>query len=248
MNLNHIQAAELAEEIGEGIKKIDTSSFDIVICPSFISMQAVFEKLQRYPPIMLGAQNVSWEKSGALTGEISVEMLEPFGVKFVIIGHSERRHILKESNEFIANKIKLLVEESFTPILCVGETLNQRQKKEEKAVVERQIRNGLTALEKEQIKNIVIAYEPVWAIGTGQHATVSDTEIMIRHIREVLNDIENDVAKIIRILYGGSITPENIDIFMQSDEVDGVLVGGTSLKPNQFLEIIKYKERLPERV
>lgn len=246
MNLNHIEAPKLANEIGAGLKHAIENIIDfvdIVICPSFTSIQAVSDAIKDYPFLSLGAQNVSWERSGAFTGEISVEMLRPLGVRFVIIGHSERRHILKENNEFIASKTRLLIEDRFVPILCVGETLEQRQQNNHRSIVETQLKSGLKYLDSDKVKNIVIAYEPVWAIGTGRNATVSDAEDMIGHIRKVLNGIEKDVANNVRVLYGGSVTPENIDSFMQSDDIDGALVGGASLKSDQFIEIIKYKER-----
>lgn len=247
MNLNHIQASELVNEVGKNLENIQANiigSVDIVVCPSFTSLQAVSETIKKYPFLRLGAQDVSWERAGALTGEISVEMLKPFGVEYVIVGHSERRHILKESDELIASKIRLLVKEAIIPVLCVGETLDQRQQNRQRSIVASQIRDGLNSIDIRDIKNIVIAYEPVWAIGTGQNATVSDAEEMAGLIRKVLNSIAKGVANIVCVLYGGSVTPENIDSFMRSGNIDGALVGGASLNPDQFIEITKFKERL----
>lgn len=241
MNLDHKQAAELAETISENtINFVD--DLDIILCPSFTSIQSVADAIKDNPKLSLGAQNISSERSGAYTGEVSAEMLKPFGVKYVIIGHSERRQIIGETDDIVNEKLKLAIEEGFSPILCVGETLKERQRGAAKNIIEQQLQNGLRDLNS-AIADIVVAYEPVWAIGTGKTATPDHAEDMSGFVRDVLEQLQNGVANKVRIQYGGSVTPENINSFMELDDIDGALVGGASLKADQFLSIIKYKEQ-----
>lgn len=241
MNLDHKQAAELAKSISENtINFVD--DLDIILCPSFTSIQSVADAIKNNPKLSLGAQNISSERSGAYTGEVSAEMLKPFGVKYVIIGHSERRQIIGETDDIVNEKLKLAIEEGFSPILCVGETLKERQRGAAKNIIEQQLQNGLRDLNS-AIADIVVAYEPVWAIGTGKTATPDHAEDMSGFMRNVLEQLQNGVANKVRIQYGGSVTPENISSFMELDDIDGALVGGASLKADQFLSIIKYKEQ-----
>lgn len=239
MNLDHLEGAQLARNLCDNIGSI-RSDIDIVLCPSFTSLQSVSEILKNCPEISLGAQNVSWEKAGAFTGEISIEMLKPLDVKYVIVGHSERRHILKETDDSISKKVRLLVDEGLRPILCVGETLEQRQAGQAKKIIEDQIYRDLSQIDLANSNDIIIAYEPVWAIGTGQNATSDDAAGIIRFIRDILGKHHKGVANKIRIQYGGSVTSDNIDSFMEVPDIDGVLVGGASLKLDQFLKILKF--------
>jgi triosephosphate isomerase len=213
---------------------------DIVVCPPFLAIPAV-SKVLSGTHVMIGAQNVYPAKEGAFTGEISPAMLKDAGVKFVICGHSERRQILKETDEFIAEKVKIVIDYGMIPILCIGETLQQNEKGETFSVVEKQLTGGLKNISKDEIKNVVIAYEPVWAIGTGKNATPEQAQKVHSFIRETLRKNYGDVASEIRILYGGSVKPDNIDQLMAEQDIDGVLVGGASLKFESFSRIVDFK-------
>lgn len=220
---------ELNEEVFEKL--------DIAICPPFISLY-VAANLLKDSKIFLGAQNAFYEKEGAYTGEISPSMLKEIGVKYVIVGHSERREIGKEDDEMIAKKIKAVIDEEMIPILCVGEKLEEREKNMEKEIVEKQVISGLKFVNEKD--EFVIAYEPVWAIGTGKTATPEIAGKMQGFIREKIREIfGKDKAEKTRILYGGSIKPENIEELIKHPEIDGGLIGGASLKKESFLSIIK---------
>ncbi|MEO0239849.1 MAG: triose-phosphate isomerase [candidate division WOR-3 bacterium] len=224
---------ELKEEIDEEIFE----KSDIAICPPFTSLY-IASNLLKDSKIFLGAQNVFYEKEGAYTGEISPKMLKEIGVKYVIVGHSERREIGKEDDEMIAKKVKAVIDEDMIPILCVGEKLEEREKGIEKEIVEKQIISGLKFLT--QRDEFVIAYEPVWAIGTGKTATPEIAGEMQGFIRKKIGEIfGKDKAEKTRILYGGSIKPENIEELIKHPEIDGGLIGGASLKKESFLSIIK---------
>ncbi len=210
---------------------------DIAVCPPFVSLYTASIVL-RGSKIYLGAQNVFYEKEGAFTGEISPSMLKEIEVKYVIVGHSERRKIIGETDETIAKKIKVIVEEGMIPIFCVGETLKEREKGIEEDVVERQLIRGLKFVQKQD--DFVIAYEPVWAIGTGKTATPEIAGKIHGFIRSKLKEIfDEKKAFEIKILYGGSIKPENIQELISHPEIDGGLVGGASLKKDSFISIIK---------
>lgn len=210
---------------------------DIAVCPPFVSLYTASVVL-RDSRIYLGAQNVFYEKEGAFTGEISPLMLKEIGVKYVIAGHSERRKIIGETDEMVAKKLKVIVEEGMVPILCVGEILEEREKGIEKDVVERQLVEGLKFVQKQD--DFVIAYEPVWAIGTGKTATPEIAGEMHGFIRVKLKNIFDDQkADNTKILYGGSIKPENVESLLSNPEIDGGLVGGASLKKDSFISIIK---------
>lgn len=233
-----------AKEVAKKIKSLlgDVSSVEIVLCPPFTSLYAVYEEIKD-TRILLGAQNLFWEKEGAYTGEISADMLKDCGCKYVIIGHSERRQYFKETDEDINKKIKAALNSQLNPILCVGETLNEREEHKTFEVVKRQLLKALEEIEKEKVKNIVIAYEPVWAIGTGKNATGEDANRVISYIRSLLSEkYDREIAEIIRIQYGGSVKPENIREFMEMPEIDGALVGGASLDPETFAKIVRFKD------
>jgi len=238
MNKTVSEAAGFAREITDLTR--DIFNVEIVICPPFTALSAVGEILKD-TNIKLGAQNMHWEKSGAFTGEISPLMLRDIGCRFVIIGHSERREYFKETDQDVNRKIKSALSFNLIPIMCVGEKLKERESGETLKVVERQVREGLREVPEEEAKNIVIAYEPVWAIGTGKTATPEDAAGVHRFIRSVLSQIySEEIAQTIRIQYGGSVNAENIDELMKEEEIDGALVGGASLSINSFLRIIKF--------
>ncbi|OIN96715.1 triose-phosphate isomerase [Candidatus Desantisbacteria bacterium CG1_02_38_46] len=218
---------------------MDIFNVEIVICPPFISLATVAEVLKD-TNLKLGAQNMYWEKSGAFTGEISPVMLRDIGCHYVIVGHSERREYFKETDEDVHRKVKSAISFNLIPIMCLGEKLQERESGNTLDVVERQVKKGLDGLTKEEIKNLIIAYEPVWAIGTGKTASPSDANEVHKFIRSILKKLyDEEISSTIRIQYGGSVNPENIDGLMKEEEVDGVLVGGASLNINSFMKIIK---------
>ncbi|HXF70889.1 MAG TPA: triose-phosphate isomerase [Thermoflexus sp.] len=235
MNKTVAEAEALARAIREGLQ---TQRVEVVLCPPFIAIPAVHAVIQG-SSIRLGAQNLHWEDAGAFTGEISPVMLKEW-CQYVIIGHSERRQHFHEDDEMIRRKVAAALRHGLTPILCVGETLAQREAGETGAVVATQTRRALEGLSPEQAAGLVIAYEPVWAIGTGRAATGEDAEEVIRRwVRGTLEAIFGaEVAQRVRVLYGGSVTPENIAEFVCRPTIDGALVGGASLKAESFLGII----------
>src|SRR6266540_1308867 len=234
--------------LAEGLALVDTlvpliqgvNSVERVVCPPFVSLTTIRERL-RGTPIRLGAQNVYFESKGAFTGEVSPEMLQGL-VDYVIVGHSERRHILGETDEVVASKVGGVLAHGLLPILCVGETLEQRDAGQTEAVLKGQVRAALEGLESSV--GLVIAYEPVWAIGTGRAATAADANAgnaVIR--RELAAILGQDVADATRIQYGGSVTPENAAELLAQPEVDGALVGGASLRADSFASIVQAAAR-----
>lgn len=212
---------------------------EVVICPPFTSLY-VAHKLLENTPFKLGAQNVFWEKEGAYTGEISPVMLKDLNCDYVIVGHSERRQYFLESDEMINKKIKTAFAFGLNPIFCVGEKWEEREQGKTEEVIKRQVEKGLDGLDEAQVKNIVIAYEPVWAIGTGHSAKGEDANEVAKLIREIVAKMYGEsVSKDIRIQYGGSVNPQNISEFLSQSEIDGALVGGASLKPESFWSIVK---------
>jgi triosephosphate isomerase len=212
---------------------------EVVLCPPFTALQVVGEVL-RGTKVKLGAQNLYPAEKGAFTGEISPLMLKALGCSYVILGHSERRHILGEKDEFINQKVEIAFAAGLVPILCVGETMEQRQQGKTEEVCRRQILGGLQGLEEKEVGCVVIAYEPVWAIGTGVNASPEEAEKTIAFLREVIADsFSPGAGETVRIQYGGSVKPSNIQDFMKYDNIDGALVGGASLEVNSFYEIVQ---------
>lgn len=216
------------------------SDREIGIAPAFVCIDSMSKAL-RDTDIKVGAQNVFYENKGAYTGEVSPVMLKDLNIDYVIIGHSERRKYFHETDEIINLKIKATMSENLNVIFCIGETLEERESEKTFDVLKKQIEKGLKNIEK--YNSLVLAYEPVWAIGTGKVASELQIEEAHAFIRNRLKDIYSDKADRIRILYGGSVSPENIHSIMNIANVDGVLVGGASLDPEKFLKIIKYEER-----
>lgn len=213
---------------------------EIAVCPTFVHLQAVREEI-RDSNIALGAQDCYWQDNGPYTGEISVPMLADMGCRYVIVGHSERRHTLGESDELINNKVRKALSGGLCPILCVGETLAERERGVTEQVVTKHIATGLAHVTAEEARRVTIAYEPVWAIGTGVNATpkqANDVHVLIRKL--LTEKFGPDVAGEIRIQYGGSVKPDNIKSLMAQHEIDGALVGGASLKAETFEKIVKY--------
>jgi triosephosphate isomerase len=228
------ESIALAQAIKEGAKGIQNG--EVVIAPPFTSLSSVGEAIKG-SQVFLAAQNMHYEDKGAFTGEIAPGMLTDLGCTYVLIGHSERRKYFFERDEDINLKVKKALAVGLKPILCVGETEDERVKGVTQVVVEKQIKKALSDVEK--IDNVVIAYEPVWAIGTGKVATSAQAEEVHSLIRSILKELYGDVSQNIRILYGGSVTKENIGDLIGMENIDGALVGGASLKPDAFLGIIQ---------
>lgn len=211
---------------------------DVAICPPFTSLETV-KNLLSDSPVALGAQDLFWKEKGAFTGEVSPIMLVDVGCKYVIVGHSERRHILGETDLIVNRKLKAALEAGLTPILCVGETLQERKNNLAKEVIKDQLLANLKDIEL-KAADIVIAYEPVWAIGTGVNASSEDAQEMCLYIRTKLKELYGEeVANNTRILYGGSVKEDNLADFLNEKDVDGALVGGASLDPQSFAELIR---------
>ncbi len=221
-------------EIG-GEKRID-----IVIVPPFTALARVSERLSRVQNVKLGAQNMHWEKPGAFTGEISAHMLRELFVRYVVLGHSERRAHFGETNEIVNKKTRAALLASLKPIVCIGETLTERDGGKVEEVLDTQLKGSLAGLSAKDLGEIVLAYEPVWAIGTGRTATPQQAQQAHAFIRETLAKLaDNATAEKVRIQYGGSVKPDNIVDLMAERDIDGALVGGASLDPRAFAEIVK---------
>jgi triosephosphate isomerase len=215
---------------------------EIAICPSFTALADVSRTISETGAgIKLGSQNVYPEKEGAFTGEISITMLQSLGVDYIIVGHSERREIIGETDEFIAVKVRSILDAGIIPILCVGETLEERESGKAADKVGRQLLSDLASVGRDELSRMVIAYEPIWAIGTGKTATRQDAQEMNSLIRNRLAESHGDeAASAVRILYGGSVKPENITELMAMPDIDGALVGGASLKASDFAAIASF--------
>lgn len=237
MNKNVSEAIELVRDLRRLI--IDVFTVEVAVCPPFVALSAVADALTG-SKIKVGAQNMHWEEKGAFTGEVSAHMLKGL-VDYVIIGHSERRQYFGETDETVNKRVKAALAKGLTPIMCVGETLAQYEAGETARVVSTQVKGGLAGLTVEQAQSIVIAYEPVWAIGTGKAATGAGANSVIAlNVRGPLSELFGEsVAQAVRVQYGGSVTPANIAEFMGMPDIDGGLVGGASLKAADFAEIVK---------
>lgn len=238
MNLTSSEVQPYLETLLLETKECD--GIDLVLIPSFTSIPKASELLERNPKLHLGAQNFSVHDKGAFTGEISAGMLRDLFVRYILVGHSERRQLFGETEESIHQKLLVAHRHAFFPILCVGETLEARQQGEAKKVLEHQLRTALTGLPHQDLVNTIIAYEPVWAIGTGRTATVEEASEMHHFIREVIHNLSNkEIASRIRLQYGGSVTPLNAQELLNAPDIDGALVGGASLDPRSFAQIVK---------
>jgi triosephosphate isomerase len=235
------EAVALARELRAGLERQPTRH-EVVVMPPFTALQAVSEVL-RGSPVAVGAQNMHWEREGAFTGEISPVMLRDVGCTYVILGHSERRHIFDETDERLSKKCRAAFDFGLTPVFCVGETLAERESNRTLEVVERQVERALRPLKPEEVARMIISYEPVWAIGTGRVATPDQAEEVQAFLRKRIAISHGDgPAEAVRILYGGSVNPANTPGIMAQADVDGVLVGGAALKPESFLQIVNYRE------
>ncbi|HKB86798.1 MAG TPA: triose-phosphate isomerase [Ignavibacteriaceae bacterium] len=216
-----------------------TFKCDIIICPPFTALSEA-SSLIKGTPVKLGAQNMYFQESGAYTGEVSAKMLISAGCEYVILGHSERRTIFKESDGLINEKIKAALKAGLKPIFCIGETLEEREKGKEKDILKTQLSGGLNEVSLDELKNIIIAYEPVWAIGTGRTATPGQAEEMHDYIRSYIeDDFTPEAAENLIIQYGGSVKPDNARELLSQKNIDGALVGGACLKADSFISIIE---------
>ncbi|MFW6139323.1 MAG: triose-phosphate isomerase [Spirochaetota bacterium] len=239
MNLDKHSGCELASKLANNTRNI--TNRDILICPGFPLLSDIAGSIQG-SRVLLGAQNMYHQKKGAYTGEVSADMILSVGCTHVILGHSDRRHVFKEPDTEINKKALFALENGLKPILCVGELLEQKEKQQTEQVVKTQVVEGLKNVSPESIGEVIIAYEPVWAIGTGKTATPEDADGVQSLIRNLVSELyESSVADGMVILYGGSVKPDNIDGLMAKENVDGVLVGGASLKADSFTRIVKYE-------
>lgn len=236
MNKTVSESVEFIEKLKK--EELD-KEVECVVCAPFISLERL-SVASKNTAIKLGAQNVSQYDNGAYTGEISTSMLKDLNMEYVILGHSERRQYFLETNEVINQKVQKVLSSKMTPILCVGETLEERESGKMNDVIATQIKEGLANLSSEQAKGVVVAYEPIWAIGTGKTATSDQANEMAMFIRKQLRKLFQDVAEDISILYGGSVKPNNIKEIMVQSDIDGALVGGAALKVDSFAELVNY--------
>jgi triosephosphate isomerase len=242
MNMTHTDAIALVRTISYELKEQDYDRVDVVVAPPYTSLRSVQLVLEEeYIPIALGAQNLFWEDEGAYTGEISGVFLKALHCAYVIIGHSERRKYFDETDETVNKRIVAALRHGLIPIVCCGETDEEREAGQTEAVIERQLTDGLAGFTPEQIGGMVIAYEPVWAIGTGKAATPEDANETIGFARGILAKVSsNAVAQSVRIQYGGSVSAGNIASLMAQPEIDGALVGGASLEAKSFAMIVRF--------
>lgn len=242
MNQTHTEAISLVRTLSYDLKESDYDRVEVVVCPPFTSLRTVQLVLEdEYIPIALGAQNLHWDDEGAYTGEISGVFLKALHCTYVIVGHSERRKYFGETDATVNKRVVAAFRNELTPIVCVGETDDEREGGQTEAVIQRQLREGLAGFSDEQIGSLVVAYEPVWAIGTGKAATPEDANETIGFARRILAEVSsNDVAQSVRIQYGGSVSAGNIAQLMAQPEIDGALVGGAALDPKGFAMIVRY--------
>lgn len=232
-----------AIDLVTGLKRnlLDVTDVEIVVCPTFTAIAPVAEVLTD-TNIGIGGQNIYWEEKGAFTGEISAPMLKEAGAAYVILGHSERRQYFGETDDGVNKKIKAALKEGLTPIVCVGETLQEREAKKTLAVVETQVKGCFAGFTAEEAQKCVVAYEPVWAIGTGLNATPEQAQEVHQAIRKLLSGLfGEESADSIRIQYGGSVKPDNVATLMAQPDVDGALVGGASLDADSFTKLVKFQ-------
>ena len=238
MNMTQAESQRFVDSFLREIGEI--TDVEVVIIPPFTALAKVTEAVGKAPNIKVGAQNMYWEKSGAFTGEISAPLLRDLFVHYVVLGHSERRTLFGETDEMVNRKVRAALEANLHPLVCVGETLDQRDKGNVEKILSMQLRGSLAGLKPEELQETVIAYEPVWAIGTGRNATPQQAQEAHAFIRKILREISDETtADRVRIQYGGSVKPENARELMSQQDIDGALVGGASLDSRSFVQIVK---------
>jgi len=243
MHQNHFEAIQAVQKLSYLLTKEDIAAVDVSIHAPFTDIRSVQTTIESDKiPITIGAQDCHPEVKGAFTGEVSVSMLAKLNVGLVIVGHSERRELFGETDEFVNAKVKAVFAHEMLPILCCGETLAEREAGEAESKISGQITAGLAKIPAEQVARMVIAYEPIWAIGTGVTASAEDAQAMCAHVRQVVAEAKDaDAAASVRIQYGGSVKPANAAELMGQADIDGALVGGASLEPDDFAKIVQYR-------
>ncbi|MCU0272659.1 MAG: triose-phosphate isomerase [Acidimicrobiales bacterium] len=243
MHNNHYEAITLVQKLSYALSKEDYEVVDVSVHPPFTDIRSIQTLLQADKlPIALGAQHCHWEEKGAFTGEVAPGMLQKLDVEYVIVGHSERRELFGQTDEQVNATVQAVLKHGMTPIMCCGETLEERESGTTEAKVEGQVRAGLAKVPAEQVAGLVVAYEPIWAIGTGKTASSDDAQAVCGFIRGVVADAFGaDAAKAVRIQYGGSVKPTNAAELMAMPDIDGALVGGASLVAEDFARIVNYR-------
>lgn len=243
MNATHLDAIQMIQKLFYRLETNDYEKVEVVVAPPFTALRSAQTVIEAdRMPIGLAAQNVYWQEKGAFTGEISAPMLERLGVQYVIVGHSERRQYFGETDETVNKRVRAVLNSEMTPVVCVGESLEQRDAGEAVNVVAEQLKGALARFSAEQVGKVVVAYEPIWAIGTGRTALPDDSGAMADLIREELIRLaDSEAAGGVRILYGGSVNPANVSDIMAKRNINGALVGGASLNPDEFAAIVRYR-------
>jgi triosephosphate isomerase (TIM) len=241
MHLNHFEAIQTIQKLSYLVKKDDYAAVDVTVHPPFTDLRSVQTVLEAdHIPIALGAQHCHFEEKGAFTGEVSPAMLAKLNVSYVIVGHSERRQVFGETDELVNQKVKAIIKHGMTPILCCGETLEEREAGTTEERVASQVRAGLAGVGADEVGKLVIAYEPIWAIGTGRVATPEDAQTVCKAIRGVVSEEAGaEAAGAVRIQYGGSVKGSNAAELLAQADIDGALVGGASLDPDDFARIVQ---------
>jgi len=240
MNYTHLEAIQVVQKLAYRLKPADTAATEVSVHPPFTCLRSVQTVLDADDlPMALGAQNCHWEASGAYTGEVSAPMLAKLNVAYVIVGHSERRRLMGEDDEMVNAKARAVLGAAMTPIVCVGETLEEREQGRTEEVVTTQVRGSLAGVPPAKVAGLVVAYEPVWAIGTGKVATPEDAQAVCALVRSVVSEGSGaEAAAGLRVQYGGSVKPDNAAELLAQADIDGALVGGASLDPDQFAQIV----------
>lgn len=243
MHHNHFEAIQTVQKLHYRLESDDYDAVEVTVHPPFTDIRSIQTLIEADKmKIGLGAQNCHWEEKGAFTGEIAPPMLAKLDVGHVIVGHSERRELFGETDDTVNLKLKAVIANKMTPIMCCGETLEERDQGMAESKVEGQVREGLAGLSAQMVADMVIAYEPIWAIGTGKTATSEDAQAMCAKVRSVVAEIHGaDAASGVRVQYGGSVKPGNIVELMAQPDIDGALVGGASLDADQFAAIVQYR-------
>jgi len=237
MNMNLSGTIELISAIKNELNKSDSKT-EVIVCPPFTSLETAVTVLKG-SSIKVGAQNMHYESNGAFTGEISADMLKSVGCEYVILGHSERRTLFGETDDMINKKVKKALSSGLKPIFCVGETLEERESNLTEKVVESQVKNGLSGISEPELSDLIIAYEPVWAIGTGKTASPEQAQVVHKFIRNIISKLySNNLAENLVIQYGGSVKPDNAEELFSQPDIDGGLIGGASLKADSFVSIV----------
>ena len=243
MNLNHLEAIQLVQRLSYALADHDYSQVEVSLHPPFTdirSIQTLVDADRMH--FKVGAQNVHAHEKGAFTGEVAPDMLAKLNVSYVIVGHSERRQLFGETDDVVNRKAKAVFKQTMTPIVCCGETMDERDLGTAESVVEAQLRASLGGLSAEQLGSMVVAYEPIWAIGTGVTASTEDAQAMCAHVRSVVNAMKTGAGESVRIQYGGSVKPANATELLTQPDIDGALVGGASLDAEQFARIVRFRQ------